>query len=321
MPHIRPKGDKYQAIIKYRKQTVYRTFDTKGIAQKEAIKILRRMETGENVDAYDPTVEEAIDKYMDEIAPLQADSGKTRRNSNSKTIKKYLGAVRLSHLDADTVIELYVAPRLRLVSPDSLRRELSLISQTVQVAGIRQNPIPLVRRRLFQQRQLAPPARRDRRLSSHEESRLLESCSSISPELRLIVELVLQTGLRRGELGKWELRPKQLLIKQSKTGKTRGVPLTREALRIIEQLSQGIMLSPQLISRKFKEACDNADIKDLHFHDLRGEAAHRMLDGKIYRRKGEPYRCTIDEVANILGNSVRVLSEHYANAYSFDDLS
>ena len=324
MPNIRRHGKKWQACIKYRKQTVYRTFETKAIAERESQNILRRLQSGENPDKYDPTLEEAINKYLNEVGSLQADTGKTRRESNKNTINKYLGKYTLRALNADFVIERFVHPRLQSdgVSPDTVRRELSLLSQTFQHSRF-PNPVPEIRRTLFRQRKLAPPAKRDRRLSEGEEKKLLKACSSIDSQLRLIVELVLHTGLRRSEvahLTKQDLQGTKLTIQPGKTNRLRQIPLCSHSQQLLskmakEQQQQLILLSPQLISRKFKQACDDAKIQDLKFHDLRGEFAHRCLEGKIYNRK-----CTIDEVAKILGNSVRVLEQHYANQYRFEGL-
>ena len=94
----------------------------------------------------------------------------------------------------------YRDERLKSVSAATLRRELVIFSHLFEVArkewgmeGLA-NPVKVVR---------LPSGRgivRERRLSSFEESALLEACEVYGGDLPHIVRLVLETGMRRGEI-------------------------------------------------------------------------------------------------------------------------
>ena len=133
--------------------------------------------------------------------------------------------------------------------------------------------------------------------------------------LRPLVEAALETGCRRGELLglQWyqvQLEPRAeiwLPASKTKTGKARRVPIStrlksilemrRDALRATLELKEHEQLTGTLyvfgneigqligsIKTAWRLACERAKITDLHFHDLRREAA---VDGSR-----AAFRCT-----------------------------
>jgi len=143
-------------------------------------------------------------------------------------------------------------------------------------------------------KQLKEPAGRLRYLSPEEVQRLLKECNN--PQLRAIVTVAVNTGMRRGEILNltWDnvdLRNGYLLVTQSKNGDRREVPINaavREVLAgIVRRLDsphvfcdeKGVMFKGG--RNAFERACKRAGIYDFHFHDLRHTAASFMAMGGV----------------------------------------
>ena len=115
---------------------------------------------------------------------------------------------------------------------------------------------------------------------------------SANQQLKHIVGLLLLTGARVGELrmAKWkdvDLERSSWLIPQSKTGKSRHVPLSQGAIDILSQVPRlpgcpYVFANPVTgrpivsIKRAWQTARDLAGLEDLRIHDLRHSAASQM---------------------------------------------
>jgi len=137
------------------------------------------------------------------------------------------------------------------------------------------------------------PFRRTRVLSKEEEFRLMRA---VVPEhLKSMIRIFLNTGLRRKELFQltWEnvdLRKRQLYISDTKTSKSRYVPMNEIVYREFMKLNQkrnddGLSFVNQktgkgfvCIRRSFQSACRRAGIKNLILPDLRRTFATRLLE-------------------------------------------
>ena len=136
---------------------------------------------------------------------------------------------------------------------------------------------------------LKEPAGRLRYLTPEEVRRLLKECKS--PQLRAIVTVALNTGMRRGEILnlKWDsvdLRNGYILVEQSKNGERREIPANaavREVLSaIVRRLDMPYVFhdskgkAMKEVRHSFDRACRLAGIHDFRFHDLRHSAASFM---------------------------------------------
>ena len=145
---------------------------------------------------------------------------------------------------------------------------------------------------------------RSRRLQEGEAERLLVACGA---SLRPLVEAALETGCRLGELLglQWaevnlrEVRPEiRLPASKTKTRKDRTVPISARLRPILEMRRTGAdgkeheaaayVFGHQATGERVKTiktawrlAMQRSKITDLHFHDLRREAASRWLDAGI----------------------------------------
>lgn len=159
-----------------------------------------------------------------------------------------------------------------------------------------------------------------RYLSVEESTRLINACS---PEFRPLVTAALLTGCRYGELiamhcNDFSADAGAVLVRESKNGKPRHVPLTDEGQRFFERLAAGRVGNEIMFtktsgtewrkshqSRPLKEACKIAKITPaVSFHDLRHTYASALA------MQGVP----LQVIAVALGHSdTRITGRHYAH--------
>ena len=148
---------------------------------------------------------------------------------------------------------------------------------------------------------LLPERRRYRRLEPGEEERLLTACN---PNLRALVEAALETACRKGELlslqwlqVRWEQNELYLPAVKTKSDRDRFIPISKRLRAILEMRQHDAAGEPmpsdayvfgneigqriQSVKRAWGTACRKAKIEGLRFHDLRREAASRLLEGQV----------------------------------------
>lgn len=178
------------------------------------------------------------------------------------------------------------APR---ISGATVKTEIDLLSKMLDVAqkefGITLpagNPVAGVRKP-------ADSKGRDRRVSDEEWSRLLKECAaSGNAALLPAVKFAVTTAVRQGELLnlRWEdvhLSEKYALLRETKNGEPRAVPLSSDALAVLKAMPRNIKggvfpMPRRTLYAAFSRACERAGIKDLTFHDLRHEALSRLAE-------------------------------------------
>jgi integrase len=123
----------------------------------------------------------------------------------------------------------------------------------------------------------------------------------MNPKLKAIIELAIETGMRRGEILKIEqhhVRDRTLMIPLTKNGVSREIPLTKKATNILHDSSLPFPMTPNALRLAWSRIKKKGNIKDLHFHDLRHEAISRFFEKGL----------SIPEVALISGHKdVRML--------------
>jgi integrase len=127
---------------------------------------------------------------------------------------------------------------------------------------------------------------RDRILNDEELSRLFIQLEKISPWYKPLVEIALETAMRRGELMSllWvnvNFDKCIAFLPLTKNGDSRYVPLSMKAIKILKSLPRDIEgrvfpLNKQTVSILFLRAARRAKISDIHFHDLRHMGITRL---------------------------------------------
>ena len=99
--------------------------------------------------------------------------------------------------------------------------------------------------------------------------------------LRNIIELALETAMRRGEIlniKQEHIKGQTLLIPVTKNGHPRTIPLTKRALYILENTQLPFPMSANAVRLAWDRLKKKGNIKDLHFHDCRHEAISRFFE-------------------------------------------
>lgn len=176
--------------------------------------------------------------------------------------------------------------RLQEVAPASVNRELQLMSSVLTAARrewrlIRENPMADVRRP-------AKPQPRDRLPTSDEIERMGFTAGSDLAKTRARCHLAflfaIETAMRAGEIAglraaqiDTETRVARLL--HTKNGHPRDVPLSLEALRILDMLPPAdpvFDLTSRQLDVLWRKSRDRAGVVGLTFHDSRAEAITRL---------------------------------------------
>jgi integrase len=171
-------------------------------------------------------------------------------------------------------------------------------------------------------------AKRTRRLPVDERQRLLACCR---PWLRAMVEAALETGCRRGELLglTWSMvsldkRMITLPASLTKTSQSRAIPITTRLEALLrmrrhdpagEELPPTASIFGDELGRpvgSFKKAwygaTRRAGLTDLHFHDLRREAASTLME------RGLP----LHHISRLLGHASVATTSIYLSASGVD---
>ena len=270
-------------------QPEYRTLPTKAAAEKWARERESEIDRGDApVDRKTllaTTLGDLMRRYMDEITP-------TKKSAHSEQLRmtKMLSApmCELSLLELSSApISAYRDQRLQTVKAGTVARELSLIHTVIDVARrdwgyqLPTNPIALVRKPRIQNA-------RDRRLRPGELKRLEAALvETRNPFIRPLILLAVETALRRSELLKlqWRYIDRDLRtahIPDTKTGHPRTIPLTDQALFILDGLEREddrvFPITTMALKLAWNRLRIRAGIPDLRLHDLRHEAISRFSE-------------------------------------------
>ena len=173
----------------------------------------------------------------------------------------------------------------------------------------------------FRVKKLQEPRGRVRFLSEEERKRLLEECKKVrNSYLYPAVIVALSTGARKMEVLslKWEdvdIGGERAVLHDTKNGERRSLSLLGDVKKLIVELynnkrPKDIYVFPSLdgnkpfdITRSWKTAVRNAEIKDFRFHDLRHTtASYLAMQGK-----------SSGELAEVLGHKTLQMVKRYAH--------
>jgi len=158
---------------------------------------------------------------------------------------------------------------------------------------------------------------RDRRLDEAEAKRFRRALAQQSNELfKLIVTFALETTARLSEILRLRrtdihMRRRMVILRDTKNGENRGVPLSMCAVEIVERalsLHNDEKVFPMTrvqLYRLWRKLCDSAGIENFRFHDLRHEATSRLLERGL----------TVMEVQRITGHKTLAMLLRYTQMY------
>ena len=130
-------------------------------------------------------------------------------------------------------------------------------------------------------------------------------------ELQRALILALHTGQRQGDLLRltWTNYDGHLItLRQGKTNRRVDIPCTAALKRMFDPLEKaaavilatksGLPWKARYFKAQWEAATKKAEIKDLHFHDLRGTAVTMLAEAG----------CTTPQIAAITGHSLKTVS-------------
>lgn len=309
MPSIKQyRGKTWRAIVRRTGfKPASKTFPTKAAAENWATVVEAALLEGRQVDVKKlraTTVADLFTKFRDEECPK-------RKGGRAEKIRinRLLRTADFVNRRLDQILPIDVTAwrdaRLREVTKATVAREMNQISSIFSHAisewhvPLPYNPCKLVSRPAGYRK------RRKRRINASEAQELVKACGVVEPQPpRLAVQwagycllLAIETAMRIGEI--CALRKDHVFLEQrfvrlpdTKNGDARDVPLSRRAVELMRILlagelsvvtrkikARGDRLIPYAVGTlgaKFREVRNDIDLRDLHFHDSRHEAATRL---------------------------------------------
>jgi integrase len=243
MATIRKRGAKWQVQIR---RVGFRSISRSFHIRKDAEAWARQLEVqadrcelpSDRTALQRVTLGELVERYRDTIS-VKKRGYAVERIVLTAFLRHPICRKRLSQIRIDD-FAAYRDERLKSVKATTLKREFSPLHNLFEVArnewGLPlDNPLDRIRLRL-------PPQRRERRLKDGELDRLLvatQSCRNCF--VRPIILFAIATGMRRSEILslRWEdihREASSLLIRHTKNGYSRTVPLTKAMVAILDRL-------------------------------------------------------------------------------------
>tara|TARA_R100001143_G_scaffold53358_2_gene48816 strand:- start:416 stop:1369 length:954 start_codon:yes stop_codon:yes gene_type:complete len=280
MSTIRKHGDKWQSIVRINghpslaKSFISKTDATRWANQTEVK--LRREDAGISKIKF-PKFEDVARRYIEEISILKR-SYADERCTILNLLKEGWSSYPINRIKSHT-INKYKETQLKTVSGSTVSRRLDVISTMFTSFKLEfgypvDNPVLAIRRP-----KKAEP--RDRRLSNKEIDKLLKG-NRTSPLMKSIIEISLETGMRKSEVLRADLDHldgNTLKIPIAKT-EPRVIPLTKKGLALIKAAPLPFKVSTWFVSKQFRKLCEGYGIKNAVFHDLRRNALTNFMKDK-----------------------------------------
>lgn len=286
------RGYRAQIYVNGRRES--KTF----ITRREAVEWAQRREVALKSESVTPagkrhTLRDALHKYAEEVSP-------SKRGSRWELIR--LSALEHENLPLDTPISEIVSAdigafrddRLRTVSGSTVLREITLLSSVFEAARldwswIKSNPCRDIRKPRSNRH-------RERVITVYEMRAVLKQMgysrygpiTSVTQSIAVCFLMALRTGMRAGELCslRWaDVHDTHVHLPMTKSGKSRDVPLSSRALRLLERMKGwddvyvfGVKAGS--LDALFRKNRERAGLSGFTWHDTRHTAA-TMLAKKI----------------------------------------
>ncbi|HJQ24353.1 MAG TPA: site-specific integrase [Blastocatellia bacterium] len=293
---VRKRGERWYFDITIRGQRyrgVIPEARTKWQAKQAEARILDEIWEGKYGDGLSRV---RFSDFANEVYLAWAETNKRSAKSDRlylKSLVRFFGNMMLGAI-SQIDVERYKRDRLacpvwkgRPRRPASVNRELSCLSKILRLAC--ENGYIATTPRI---KMLRENNQRIRYLSADEESQLMRVLEIKHTNLRPLVILALNTGMRLGEITSlaWKQVDFQrglIYLTNTKTGKDRAVPMNEDCRAVFDAVrgaggaGERIFNNLPDVSSAFWKLCRQAKIEDLRFHDLRHTFATRLADAGV----------------------------------------
>ena len=298
MASIRKRNGKWHVQVRRANcKSITTTFTLKKYAKRWARDMEQKLDRQElRIDHQEATLRDLVNRYLTEVVPLKR-SNESEEIVLQSFLKEKFVDLSIYKINAEHFAK-YRDRRLKTVKPATFVRQIGILQHLYNTAikewGFEfKNPVKSIRKPIIRNK-------RNRRLTDTECQQIVGGNYS-HQLLRSIIELALETGMRRGELlgiQRDHIKDQTLLIPYAKNGESRIIPLTKRARQILDHASLPFPVSANGLRLAWQRLRKRFSIKDLHFHDLRHEAISRFFEKGL----------SVAEVALISGHKdVRML--------------
>ena len=264
-----------------------------------------------------PTYAEVARQHIEHNETYQKTPHNTERVIRCHLLPRW-GKLRLNEITSQAIAS-WLAELRRTLAPATVEKIRVTFNRSFELAckwnipGAQANPVRAVPRPRFNNK-------KERFLTAQEADRLVAACrESANTQLAPIVRLLLLTGARKTEIltARWsnvDIERRAIYLPETKTGKPRYVPLSTDAIAVIEGLRRWDRcdwLVPNPATREpftdlkhpWDTARDKAGLPDLRIHDLRHSAASFMVNSGV----------DLYAVGKILGHSSPDTTQRYSH--------
>jgi integrase len=306
---VKTDSENWKALVRLQGYpSASKTFRLKRDAEDWARQTEGDMRKGLYIDRADSvkmSIRDALERYKLEILPTKRPSTAKNERLRLAQLQVVFGKYTLAALTPTLIAEFRDRRLAAGKSANTVRLDLTLLSHLYTVAmqewglGLVRNPVTQVRKP-----SLVGTAR-TRRVSKVELDKLFAECRSHSnPQLGWVVELALETAMRKSEIlglqtNDIDLERRLARLTLTKNGDARSVPLTRRAVEILSlaitnplrpadthllffgEPGRAGNIAHYTIEKLFSEARSRAGLTDFKFHDLRHEATSRLVEKRL----------------------------------------
>jgi len=258
-----------------------------------------------------------MDKFLKVHAPKVSDSMQKSYRTSLRHLNSFFGKSNLLSVLPRNISKYKMLRKEEGAAPATINRELAMLSKAFSLAvkeweWLKDNPVSKVPRE-------KEDNERDRWLTKDEEKEILEN----SPEwLRDIIIFALNTGLRLQEFLSLEwsrvnLVRRTILIKETKNGNPKTLPLNKIALDVLNQRSKvksikndyvffnsnGKKINPHVLRTSFYTVLEKVGVENLWLHDLRHTFATRLAQADV----------DLYKISKLLGHKDIKMTQRYSH--------
>jgi integrase len=278
---FRKRGKTWRVEIKRRDLRESATFGSKAEAQAWATEREQQIAGGLRAPVPHRSVRDALDRYAREVSPLHKGAHWERVRLTKLGRDLPFAGRRLADVAAADIAG-WRDGQAGVLAPASIRREFGLLRAVFACARrdwgwLRVSPFDNLK---------PPPAGRPRtrRVSDDELGAIIAALGTgpVSGSIALACRWALETAMRQGEilrLTRDDIAGRVAVLVDTKNGDRREVPLSGAAMALLMLLpARGRLfpVDPRSFDTLFRKARKRAGVADVHFHDLRREAATRL---------------------------------------------
>lgn len=281
-------------------------------ARNWAVEAERQIDRGESPQssrvARVKTLAELIDLHVEDMRSVGKAPGRSK-DATLQMLKRELGKLTLADIDRERLVKFGRARAAAGAGPVTVSMDIGAIRLVVSHAAavhglpVKVEPIDLARIALKRLGLIGKSNERDRRPTDEEIARLVAHFEGNERQLipmGRIIQFAIATAMRQEEICRvtWSdlnARTKMLTIRdrkdpRAKKGNDQRIPLLSvsgfDAFALIEEQralranddERIFPFNHKSISTRFTRTCQELEIEDLHFHDLRHEGTSRLFE-------------------------------------------